>query len=338
LNETLNQSNKQRVWEFWQAMHSADGRTQDAAAAEYLSTNSAWHGPDPINDLTGVAEIMGGFWRPLQYSFPDIERETFVFFGGASSGRVDGTDDGRMWVGGTGVFNATFENDYLTIPASKREVRIRWGEFCRLENEKIVETFIILDLIDLMQQAGFEVLPPSRGADRVYPPPRANDGMLLEQQDAEQSANSLQHIRRFIFDALNSYDHTELKSMGIADYFHPDVRWYGPGGIGACFGLREFEEMHQKPWLHAFPDRRVQNLDALIAEGPYSGGPGWAGVKATHTGKYLDVPATSRPIEINGFDIWKRENDVYTENWVFVDMVHLYRQFGIDLLERRSTL
>jgi predicted ester cyclase len=137
---------------------------------------------------------------------------------------------------------------------------------------------------------------------------------------------------------LNSYDQSELKSMGMADYFHPDVQWFGPGGIGACRSLKEFEENHQRHWLRAFPDRSVQNLDALIAEGAYSGGPGWAGVKATHTGEYLDCQATGRAIEFNGLDFWKLEEDMYIENWVFVDMVHLFRQFGVDLFERMADL
>jgi len=25
---------------------------------------------------------------------------------------------------------------------------------------------------------------------------------------------------------------------------------------------------------------------------------------------------------------------MYVENWVFVDMIHLFRQFGVDLFER----
>ena len=43
---------------------------------------------------------------------------------------------------------------------------------------------------------------------------------------------------------------------------------------------------------------------------------------------------TGRRIAVNGLDWWKREGEVYTENWVFVDMVHLFRQFGVDLLAR----
>ena len=329
-----NQKNKKLVWEFWQALEDTDVGSAESVAAEFMAVDSDWHGPDPINDLQGAAGFVSGFWKPFLNSFPDMKRESHIFMGGKSNGRADGSGDGRMWVAGTGYFHATFSKDYLTSPASGENVKIRWGEFCCVEDGRIVETYFILDLIDFMQQAGFDVLPPSRGVDGIYPPPAADDGVMLGQQDAATSSYTLEHIRRFIFEGLNSYDQSELKSMGMADFFRPDVKWYGPGGIGACLSLKEFEDNHQKHWLHAYPDRAVQDLDALIGEGAYSGAPGWAGVKATHTGDYLDCPATERPVEFNGLDFWKLENDMYVENWVFVDMIHLFRQFGVDLFDR----
>ena len=332
----LNQQNKQLVWNFWQSLESAKTEKLAAVAEQHIREGSIWHGPDPIKELQGANAFISEFWQPLLHSFPDLQRQCHILLGGKSSGRADGGNDGRMWVGGTGLFNATFENDYLTIPANGKAVSIRWGEFCCVEEDRIVETYCLLDVVDLMQQVGVQVLPPSRGIDGIYPPPRAKDGILLEAQDEHESADSLDHIRRFIFDALNSYDQAALKSMGIADFFHPDVQWYGPGGIGACLSLQEFEENHQRHWLRAYPDRQVQDLDALIAEGSYSGGPGWAGVKATHTGDYLDAKATNEPVEFNGLDFWKLENGMYIENWVFVDMIHLFRQFGIDLFERMA--
>jgi len=329
-----NQKNKHLVEEYWQALEAADSSGSGSAVHRYMDDHAVWNGPDPINQLKGVDAFCADFWLPLKQSFPDLIRQTHIFFGGKSSGRIDGLRDGRMWVTGTGYFLGTFEQDYLGIPSTGAEVKIRWGEFCRVEQGRIAETYFLLDLVDLMQQAGLQVLPPSRGKDGLYPPPAAGDGVLRPAQDEQESAYSLEHIRRFIFEGLNSYDESELESMGMADYFHPDVKWYGPGGIGACLSFQEFEGYHQQPWLHAFPDRSVQDLDALFAEGNYSGGPGWAGVLATHKGRYLDCPATGKPLEINGLDWWKRDGEVYVENWVFVDMVHLFRQMGVDLLQR----
>ncbi len=329
-----NQVNKRTVMDFWRALeNTAPGQLKDAMSL-YVHADMAWNGPDPINRLQGADAFIAGYWLPLLRSFPDLHRETHIFFGGRSNGRIDGLLDGEMWVCGTGLFNGTFSQDYLDIPASGKKVSIRWGEFCRLRNGKVDVIYLLLDLLDLMQQAGFHVLPPGRGKDGIWPPPRANDGVLMHTQDAEVSRYSLEHIRKFIFEGLNKYDQSNLKSMGMAGFFHPEVQWYGPGGIGACLNFNEFETLHQQPWLKAFPDRSVQNLDALIAEGCYSGAPGWAGVKATHTGEYLGYPATGKPLEINGLDVWKREGEVYVENWVFVDMIHLFRQLGVDLIGR----
>lgn len=333
---TVNQLNKRLVWDFWQALEEAEVNDIEATVRTVMVENVLWNGFTPIEKLEGIAAFTSNFWKPLLESFPDMKRETHIFMGGKSNGRADGdiSLDGKMWVSGTGYFNGTFVKDYLGIPPTGKKVSIRWGEFCRVEEGKIVEVFFMLDLVDLMQQAGFEVLPPSKGKDGLYPAPHAGDGILLEEQPKEVSDYSLDHIWRFIYDGLNSYDQSELKSMGMADFFHPDVQWYGPGGIGACLSLKEFEDFHQQPWLIAYPDRQVQDLNALIGEGNYSGGPGWAGVKATHTGPYLDCPATGNSIIFNGLDWWKRKGEVYVENWVFVDMIHLFRQFGVDLFER----
>jgi hypothetical protein len=37
---------------------------------------------------------------------------------------------------------------------------------------------------------------------------------------------------------------------------------------------------------------------------------------------------------VNGIDFWREENGQFIENWVFVDMIHLFHQMGIDLMER----
>ena len=101
-------------------------------AADNMASGMIWHGPDPINDLRGVEAFVTQFWAPLQQSFRDLKRQTHIFFGGKSSGRIDGKNDGNMWVTGTGYLSGIFVNDYLSIPANNSEVNIRWGEFCRL--------------------------------------------------------------------------------------------------------------------------------------------------------------------------------------------------------------
>jgi len=336
----VQQANKQAIWTWWQQLDDPDLASGAAVTRELLAPTVVFHGHDPVNRLDGVEGFIEGFWQPLRRAFPDLERQTHIFIGGASNGRRDGNAalDGRQWVSGTGLMNGTFAQDYLGIPANGRRVSLRWGEFCRVEGGQVVEIYFLLDMIDLLEQLGLKVLPESRGYEGLWPAPRAADGILLSAQDPATSAHSLDHIWRFIYQGLNHFDQSDLKSMGMADWFHPKVHWYGPGGIGACLGFKAFEDLHQRHWLVAFPDRAVQDLNALIAEGAYSGGPGWAGVLATHVGPYLDCPPTGRRIAVNGLDWWKREGETYIENWVFVDMIHLFRQFGVDLLGRVKAL
>jgi hypothetical protein len=33
-------------------------------------------------------------------------------------------------------------------------------------------------------------------------------------------------------------------------------------------------------------------------------------------------------------DWWRREGDLLVENWVFIDMIDLFLQLGVDLFER----
>lgn len=138
----------------------------------------------------------------------------------------------------------------------------------------------------------------------------------------------------FIHGGLNRFDKSDLKSMGMARFFHPNLKWYGPGGIGGCLSLKEFEDMHQRPWLVAFPDRQVQDLDNLIAEDRPVGASSFPGVLATHTGPYQDTPATGNKIAFNGIDFWLKTDGQFTENWVFVDMIDVFNQFGVDLFAR----
>jgi hypothetical protein len=185
--------------------------------------------------------------------------------------------------------------------------------------------------IGLSRLACHRYLRPVERHSSILPPPAAG-GTLWDDQGS--ATRLLAYGRQFIFGGLNAFDQANLKSMKMADYFHPNLKWYGPGGIGACMSLSEFEDLHQNPWLNAFPDRKVGDLDNLIAEGEFVAASSLPGVLLTHTGAYLGYTATQKRSGVNGIDFWRYEDGQFTENWVFVDMLHLFNQFGIDLMAR----
>ncbi|MEM9578006.1 MAG: ester cyclase [Pseudomonadota bacterium] len=326
----LNQANKRKARALWSALD-----TNPEAAIPLLPRLSNWRGPEPIGEQRGSSAIIEALFMPLRDAIPDLSRQTHILMGGQSSATEAGDGDGAWWVAGTGYYTGRANATVFGIPATGHDLRIRWGEFLRFDaSGDITYAQTIWDFVDWFDQIDLPVLPRPRGALHVYPAATAYDAVLTEPQDAAETGETLSFGREFIFGGLNRFDESDLKSMGMARFFHPNVKWYGPGGIGACLSLQEFEMLHQQPWLTAFPDRKVMHLESLFAEGRMLAGSGPKGVIATHGGTYLGHAATGNPIEVSGLDFWLRTGGQFTENWVFVDMVHLFAQMDVDLFER----
>lgn len=337
----INQQNKAIVWEFWERLNWVSDEDMSALIKANSHPDIAWHGPHPINELHGVDNVVAGFWQPLRHAFPDLKRTTDIFVGGKSARDTFNETGGEQadWVTATGYFTGTFVNDWLGIPATGNKTYIRFGQFCVLREGKIIESYLILDLLAVMRQAGFQVLPPSRGAvgGRV-PPPRTNDGLVLLEQDELESRKTMQLVLAMAA-GMNRFDGVNLGSMEQQLYWHPQFRWYGHVGIGTSRSLTEYQEFHQGPWLRAFPDRGTSlngtgRMMGFVAEGNYAAGGIWDWTYATHTGEYLGLAPTGRKITIRDFDWWRREGDLLVENWVPIDIVDIFMQLGVDLFDR----
>jgi len=324
----LNQRNKATVWKLWQTLD------QDPAKADIPHVD-AWHGPEPVGRVGGV-DARARLFEPLKRAIPGLTRHVHLFCAGQSDAQESGPD-GVHWVVGTGYYVGHAESDLFGIPIAGHDVRLRWGEFLKLDADgHVVYAQTIWDLVDLCDQVGTPVLPRPLGAAHVFPAATAYDGVLRDRCDETVSEGTLCLGRDFIFGGLNGFDESDLSSMGMERFFHPNVKWYGPGGIGVCLSLKEFQDLHQQPWLIAFPDRKVLHLESLFAEDRILAASGPRGVLATHDGPYLGQPATGAKLEVSGLDFWLRTDDQFTENWVFVDMVHLFKQMGVDLLARAA--
>lgn len=329
----MNQRNKAAARAWWDLADTAALGDVDAQANERLSANLSYQCFAPLGDIRGPSTTIARYVAPLRRAFPDLRRDIHIAMGGVSDGRADGGPDGAHWVGATGYLCGTQTADLWGIPARNQALRLRWGEFLEFDAEgRIVRIQCLIDIIDWLEQIGLSPLPPGRGAPFVYPAPTGIDGVMWDDQG--DASDLMAYGRQFIFGGLNAYDQGDLKSMGMADFFHKNLKWYGPGGIGGCLSLAEFETLHQGPWLAAFPDRKVGDLDNLIAEGAFVGASSLPGVWLTHTGPYLGLAASGKRAGVNGIDFWRHENGQFTENWVFVDMIHLFAQFGVDLMAR----
>jgi predicted ester cyclase len=298
--------------------------------AQYVSLTETLYAKDcnfnagaPVDHCAGRDAMILRFWQPLIHAFPDLERRTDILMGGNFK-------DGD-WYTSTGNFVGHFQNDIYGLKASGRPHFIRYGWFDRVEGDQIVESYVLLDLTRLMIETNQWPLRPQLG-ESWSPAPATQDGIMLGSMDEGESNKSLKLVEAMIA-GLMSYDGKSLASMGMRRFWTPQFGWYGPGGIGSARGHDDYERAHQGPFLKAFPDRIGGNHKCRIGEGAYVASTGWPSINATHTGDdWIGIPATGKRITQRIMDFWRRDRDMLTENWVFIDMIDLIGQFGIDLL------
>ena len=286
----------------------------------------AWHGPHPINTKMGSSAVLEQFWQPFLTALPDIERRDDIL--------IAGVFNGGTWIGATGYYVGTFAGDWLGIPSTGGVLNVRFGEFSRLEAGKVREVYLILDILDVLRQAGRwpSGFPKSAGPDDRVPGPATRDGLSAEDEPRD-GKRSLELVEAMI-KGLMEYDGRTLESMAQQRFWHPQMMWYGPAGIGTSRGLKGFQDVHQRAFLNAFPDRVGGDHKARIADGAYVGSTGWPSVRASHHGPWLGIPPTGRRIGMRVMDFWRREGDLLRENWVFIDQLDLLLQMDFDVMAR----
>lgn len=317
-------ANKRLVFQLLSQVESF--RHSPASLRKFFADDLVWHGCAPFDTCAGIESLWQMFWAPLFASFDGLRRRIDILLAGEC--------ESQQWVASSGYLIGRFDNAWLGIQATGRETFIRFGEFYQIESKKIIKVYALYDLIEVMQQAGCDPLPASLGLAGFVPPPRAADGVLLADQAPAESEMTFQIAYDMLFQGMNSFDQESKESMGFSRYWHDNMHWYGPAGIGATRDLNEFEQCHQLPWLRAFPDRQVVWESPMFADGHYAATAGWREVIATHTGEYLGHPATGEHIEFRVMDFWRREADLLSENWVLIDLIDAFRQFGVDLFTR----
>ena len=313
---------------FLHRLSGCDSESCGALIAGALTDGSTWRVADPVNDLVGAQAVLERLVRPLRAAIPGVMRRDDIFLAG------DSRTSTARWVAALGNYVGNFVAPLFGIPANGKLVFLRYGEFYRIETGRISEAVILLDLVDLMRQVGRMPLPAMLGSEILFPAPATHDGVLPQAPD--RTTPSAELVEAMLRD-LHAYDPETFASAnqtGRDGYWHRDMLWYGPAGIGSSFTYEGFDRDHRVAFLRAFPDRRGGNHFARFGDGDYVCSGGWPSMTATHRASYLGVPATDRAIEMRVMDFWRVAGEKIAENWVLIDMPHLFRQLDVDLFER----
>ena len=302
-------------------------------ARTMIADHTVWDIAHPVGRLEGVEAVLEGFIVPLRRALFRAHRRDEIFFGASNRRR-----DGGHWVCAVTHYVGIHDRDLFGVKPADRLAFLRSGEFYRVDDGKITMARIIVDLLDLMRQAGRFPLPAMLGTEMLFPGPATHDGILPN--DPEAGKASLDLVEAMIAD-LHQFDpetfHSEAQT-GTHGHWHEDMMWYGPGGIGATFGWDGFVNHHRAAFLHAFPDRKGGNHFCRIGDGDYAAFSGWPSMTMTHRGDYLGVAATGKRLTLNVMDFYRTADRKIMENWVMLDYLGLFDQMGVDLIARARAL
>jgi predicted ester cyclase len=282
----------------------------------------------PVGGLTGPQEIVAGLIAPLRAALRPARRRDLMVFGGENR-----RDYGGEWVTAITHVTGLFTAPLWGVPPSGKLVYLRIGEFWRVENGQIAEARLIVDLLDLIHQAGLWPLGTTHyGAPITFPAPETQDGLCPGNR--ADGAAALDVVEAML-GALHVFDPESFGSegqIGAGGTWAPDFAWYGPGGIGSTVSWPGFVDHHRAPFLRAFPDRKGGNHYARVGDGNYAAVSGWPSMTMTHCDSYLGVPATGRALTLRVMDFYRVQDGLIAENWVLLDYIDLLRQMDVDVL------
>ena len=323
------QSAKKTVLDFYADLDSSTGRAIEDVIVRQCAETCLWRGFHPFNEITSPSQIAREFWIPLRQALTSMQRRQDVFFAGLNE--IDGFRS--TWVCSMGHLMGLFDAPWLGIPPTGKIAMLRYCEFNRIENDRITETAMFFDIPHLMMQAGLQPFPPQTAAHLVQPGPITHDGLCFEPKDAAEGTRTLATINRMVA-ALGNWDHELELEEELRLSWTEDMLWWGPAGIGATYTIERYAKQHSGPFRAAFRDRVFNGHICRMAEGHFGGFFGWPNLTLVPTGGFMGMPGSDRSGDMRVIDVYRREGDKLAENWVFIDLLHFWKQQGLDVLGR----
>ena len=324
------QSEKALVRDYQTALDRAPAGQSAAAIAPFMSADVDWRGMHPFHEQIGAAAIASVFWDPLKRAMGPLQRRPDIFIAGASNQG----DKGAIWVVEMGHLMGLWDQAWLDIRATRKLAFLRYAEFNRVENGKIVQSAFFCDLLHILRQAGHIAVPHQTGQFMISPGPRGGGGLLYAPQAPEQGADTLYWIDRMC-DNIN-VNRAKFASFEdeLADTWTRDMIWSGPTGIGASYTIPRYIEQHSGPFRARLADRQFNGHIARVAEGNFGGFFGWPNLSLRNFCGYMGQPANDVQADMRVVDMYRREGDKLAENWIFIDMLHYLNLQGLDVLAR----
>ena len=320
----LTQQNKLLYQSYLDKFIKSNSKELSDAVESFFSNNAKVHMSHPINKVEGNTGYLEKFLFPLLEAFEGLQRQDYVMIGGEYQG--------SEWVTSTGYFYGNFVNPFLGIPPSKKMAFLRYGEFLKIENDRVIESYCFIGVAELIIDLGLWPLEESKGYEGVVPGPATYDGIVLENSDpliSRKSADLVEEMCRKLG--------TDGRSM--EPYWDKKMVWYGPGGLGTYSTISAFEAF-QVPFEKTFKgwgDGQKEGISGVgsnckAGDGNYVFLCGWPQLTGVHIKNFLGIETTNKRIYMRDCDWWRCQNGKIIENWCMVDTLDLVLQLGRDVI------
>lgn len=326
------QSAKALIQSLYQAIDKAAPEEIEMVMGQYCDPEYTWRGCHPFNELDSAKAVCEQVWKPLRHSLTTIQRRQDVFMAGDNSL----SNDNSVWVVSMGHLMGLHDHAWLNIPPTRKMAFLRYCEFHQVRDGKICQSALHFDIPHLMVQAGVNPFPPQTGAEFVRSGPMTHQGVMKDEQDPAAGQETLALINKMMTDL--TWDSKLTLKEELALSWHNDMIWWGPTGIGSSYTIERYAKQHCGPFREAFTDRIINGNECSIAEGLFGGFFGWPQLTMTPTGGFMGMPTSNKPCEMRVVDIYRRDGDKLAENWIFIDMLHFWKQQGLDILGRLASL
>ena len=297
-----------------------------AATGAFFASDANINVVHPFNDLVGGEAYFGAVIAPLQACFDGLYRRDDI--------AMAGSFEGSEWISATGYYVGYFARDWLGIRAPKRLSYLRFGEFHRMDGGKAVESYIYLDIPELMISCGQWPIKVGPGLDRGYTGmihgPASQDGILRKAGDPAEADKSYQIVTEML-------SRLATKDEAWRPYWHPNMMWYGPGAFGSFVGIDHFAsfqvpfEGQFEGWSGGSANNGMTRHFTRFGDGNYTCSGGWPSLTGVNVKPFLEQGPTNERVFFRVCDWWRREGDLLVENWIFVDVPHALLQMGYDV-------
>jgi len=300
-----------------------NGATFDAGEFK-LRNVGQWLAPEFIYDSVGFPSTYGlAAWclsgEESQYrtAFPTTGFSQMMFFGDHEHATT------------TTYGNAHWMGELFGVPAPQDWTYFRVTDFYKIrktsEGEGLVHyNFMMIDFADMFRRNGRPVLPLAPLPEGFVMTAHANDGVpapLSVVVAGRDHVAALKAAKGALYDGWVGGEGAYMK------WWHNDLTFYGPGGIGMAVGANQYAEYVLQPYHDAFTNRS-SDTHMIFCEGNYCAS--FVTLWGDHVGTYVGQIASNKRIGLRVALHWRIVEEKIQEGWAIVDFPGFFTQLGKD--------